>query len=267
MASLNGKVVVITGASSGVGEATARLFAKRHAKVVLAARNMDRLKSICKEISESGQQCMAVKVDVTNPDDISKLFEVTQRHFEPADILINSAGRGLKSPILETSYEDWQEVLATNLTGVFLSSRAAADQMVKSGVQGHIITVGSVGGRLAAPSYGAYIAAKHGVTGFQRAIRWELKQWGVKVSTIYPSRINTPFFDRYPKRPRRWQMLSPDDIARYLTAIAMQSTTRIVGIRLWLIVKRMLNFFRYLPFKEPEDANRNVADSPVSEST
>ena len=267
MASLKGKVVVITGASSGVGEATARLFAKRHAKVVLSARNMDRLKSICKEISETGRQCMAVKADVTNPDDVSKLFEVTRRHFEPVDILVNCAGRGLKAPLLETSYEDWQEVLATNLTGVFLSSKAAANQMVKSGVQGHIITVGSLGGRLAAPSYGAYIAAKHGVTGFQRAIRWELKQWGVKVSTVYPSRINTAFFDRYPQRPRRWQMLSPDDIARYLVAIATQSIPRIVGVRLWLIVKRRLNFVRYLPFKDPEETAQTVDDSPVREAT
>ncbi|MCH7574741.1 MAG: SDR family oxidoreductase [Candidatus Marinimicrobia bacterium] len=248
MSSFRGKNVIITGASSGIGEACVRWFAQRGANVVLAARSIDKLEQICVELEASGAQSLAVQTDVTVADDVQQLFTASEEKFGPADIMINSAGSGLRASLLDISDEDWHSVMAANLTSVFYCSRAAAKQMIRANRGGHIITIGSVAGLLAAPNYAAYCAAKHGVTGFQRAIKWELRGQGIKVSTLYPARINSAFFKDYPQQPKRWQLLEPSDIAAYVGVIASGSVLRRAGVRLWLVVKRLYRIVRYLPF-------------------
>ena len=247
MSSFSGKAVIITGASSGVGAACARWFARRGANVVLAARSLDKLEQICDDLKASGAQALAVQTDVTVPSDVLRMFAAAEQKFGPADIVINCAGSGLRASLLDISDEDWQSIMAVNLSSVFYCSRAAAEQMIRANKKGHIITIGSVAGLLSAPNYAAYCAAKHGVTGFQRAIKWELRRHGIRVSTLYPSRINSAFFKDYPQPPKRWQLLEPSDIATYVGAIASRSLLRRVGVRLWLVGKRLYRVLRYLP--------------------
>ncbi len=238
MISLNNKVVIVTGASSGIGRATSLGFARKGARVVLAARRLAELQSICEEIHNMGEQCIAVKTDVTSCTEVEALFRETVRKFGQVDILVNNAGRGLKREMIETDSNDWQSVIDTNLKSVFLCSKEAAMVMAQKKIKGHIITVASIASLFAVPGYASYCAAKHGVRGFQRAVKWELRRLGIRTSTIYPFRVDTAFFDVYPNRPPRWQMLSPNDLAQYITAIATGSRTFRLYARLVLIFKR-----------------------------
>ncbi|UCH09709.1 MAG: SDR family oxidoreductase [Fidelibacterota bacterium] len=239
MASLKDKVVVITGASSGVGRAAALAFARRGAHIVLAARRPDLLETLRDQITRSGGQCLAIPTDVTRPDQVDHLFHETEQQYGRIDILVNSVGRGLKSHLLDIDPGEWQAVLETNLTSVFLCTRAAAAAMARDHIRGHIITVASIASLFGAPGFSAYTAAKHGVRGFLKATKWELRQLGIKTSAIYPARIDTAFFDSYPHRPPGWQLLSPHDVARYLVALASRSGLQRLFWRTVLLLKRL----------------------------
>ncbi len=244
MTSLKDKVVVITGASSGIGRAAALEFIRKGARVVLAARRLDILQALCRELSPSGDQCLAVQTDVTLEADVEQLFHAAEEHFGQVDILVNNAGRGLKSPLIDTDMDEWLSVIHTNLTSVYLCTRMAARSMIRGSVRGHIITVASIASLFSAPGYAAYCASKRGVAGFQRAAKWELRKLGIKTSTIYPFRVDTEFFDIYPGRPSRRQMLSARDIARYITAIASRSWLLRAYVRLVLVLKRIYYLVR-----------------------
>lgn len=242
MTSIENKVVVITGASSGIGRAAAHEFVRKGARVVLAARRMDALQALCRELDTAGNCCLAVRTDVTKEADVERLFHMAEEHFGQVDVLVNNAGRGLKSALIDTDLEQWLDVIQTNLTGVYICTRLAARSMAKGGIRGHIITVGSVAGLYSLPGYAAYSASKHGVTGFQRSVRWELRKLGIRTSTIFPFRVDTEFFDTYPARPSRRQMLPAREIAGYIVALATRSPLRIVTTRLMLVLKRICQF-------------------------
>ncbi|UCH63231.1 MAG: SDR family oxidoreductase [Fidelibacterota bacterium] len=244
MTSLEDKVVVITGASSGIGRAVAREFIRRGTRLVLAARSLDKLQALCGELNPSGDRCLAVRTDVTREADVEQLFLETEKRFGRVDILVNNAGRGLKSRLIDTDMDEWLSVIHTNLTSVYLCTRMAAISMVHGSVRGHIITVASIAGLFSAPGYAAYCASKRGVTGLLQAAKWELRKLGIKTSTIFPFRVDTEFFDIYPGRPSRRQMLSARDIARYITAIASRSWLLRSYIRLVLVLKRIYNLIR-----------------------
>lgn len=245
MVTLNNKVVVITGASSGIGKAVAIEFARKRAKVVLAARRTEKLKELKNYIVRFNENCIYVRTDVTREGEVINLFDETERKFGELDILINNAGRGLRSEVRDIRFTDWLSVIHTNLTSVFLCTREAARRMFQKNTNGHIITVSSVAGLYGAPAYAAYSASKHGVTGFMRSVKWELRRYGIKVSTVHPARVDTEFFDSYEKRPPRNQMLQTKDIAHYIIAIASRSPPQIMGIKILNLTKRVFNFIRY----------------------
>ena len=243
MVTLRDKVVIVTGASSGIGRAAAVEFARKNASVVLAARRLAKLQELQDEISSFNKECLAVKTDVTQEDQVVALFEQTRQRFGRLDILINNAGRGLRSAITAISWDDWQSVLHTNLTSVFLCAREALKFMIPQ-KNGHIITVCSIAGLYGTPQYAAYCAAKHGVTGFQRSLKWESGKHGIKVSTIFPGRTDTEFFDVYPQRPKRSQMLSSQHLAAYLVCTAERRPFKRQGLRLLNIGRRIGNLVK-----------------------
>ena len=239
MVSLRDKVVVITGASRGIGKATAVTFAKAGANLVLVARREDKLKQLEGHLVSFQTRCISVQADVTREEDVTRIFDEAERVFGRVDILINNAGRGLEAELCDISYDEWLSVINTNLSSVFLCSREAVKLIIKKGTRGHIITVSSTSGLFGVPTYAAYCASKHGVTGFKRSIRWDLRKHKIKVSTIHPANVETEFFATLKTTPKRRDMLTAQDIADHLVAIASQSTLKIIAVRLVLILKRI----------------------------
>lgn len=239
---LKDKVVVVTGASKGIGRATAIAFAHAGAKVVLVARHKKELDAIAKELpSES----LVVAADVSQEKDVVRLFEIVEKEFGHVDVLVNNAGVAKFSPLASLSLEDWRAVVEPNLTGVFLCTREAVRLMKKKNVHGSIITVSSVLGFYTKAERSAYCASKHGVTGFMRSLKKELREDGISVSLVYPARIATDILGI--GKWNKWSVLEPEDIAQVIVAIASRSRCRIAYARLHAFLKRLYRLFRYFP--------------------
>ena len=189
------KVVIVTGASSGIGEATAREFAKEGSKVVLAARRVDRLEALAKEIEgmDTGAQALVVQADLSKLEDIQSLITKTLDKFGRIDVLVNNAGFG-RLDWLENldPVKDIQSQFDVNVMGVVQTTRQALPVMIKQR-SGHVINMCSMAGLVATPTYTIYAACKHAVHGFSEALRREVKPWGIDVSMIYPGGVTTEF--------------------------------------------------------------------------
>ncbi len=241
---LSNKVVIITGASSGVGKATAIEFAKKKCRLVLVARRLEKLIQLKNNLKTINNQILVIKADIGQSKEVHQVFFQTEKQFGTINILINNAGRGLKSNLLDISESEWDDVHQTNVKGVFLCTKEAVKIMKKNKTPGHIITVSSIAGLYGAPGYSGYCSSKHAVTGFKRSIRLELWKNKIKVSTIFPARIKTEFFSQYKNKPSQNQMLSPRDIAQYLMAIAERNYLKIYSLKFRNIFKRINNLIR-----------------------
>jgi NADP-dependent 3-hydroxy acid dehydrogenase YdfG len=190
---LKGKVVLITGASSGFGQDAARLFAEEGASVVLAARRIERMQAQVERIHEMGGEAMATPVDVTNKADIQNMVKSVIENYGQIDILFNNAGFG-RLDWLENldPARDIETQIAVNLTGLIEVTHAVLPHMLARN-SGHIINMSSVAGWLAAPTYSVYAATKFGVRGFTDALRREVAHRGIYVSGIYPGPAATEF--------------------------------------------------------------------------
>jgi short-subunit dehydrogenase len=190
---LSEQVMVITGASSGIGRTTARKAAERGARVVLAARSEGALQELENEISEAGGQAVSVVVDVSNHDDTLKLAEIATKQFGGFDCWLNNAGVSIYGKLLEVPVEDQRKLFETNYWGVVYGSIVAAKNLKERG--GSIINVGSTLSDRALPLQGAYSASKHAVKGFTDALRMELEhdQLPISVTLIKPAAVATPY--------------------------------------------------------------------------
>lgn len=190
---LKGKVVLITGASSGFGEDAARLFAAEGASVVLAARRVDRLQAEVARIQDSGGQAMATPVDINNLADIHNMVKSATENYGRIDILFNNAGFGRLDWFDQLkSGRDIQTQINVNLTGLIEVTHAVLPIM-QAQRSGHIINMSSVAGWIAAPMYSVYAASKFGVRGFTDSLRREARVHGIHVSGIYPGPAITEF--------------------------------------------------------------------------
>ena len=191
------QVIVITGASSGIGLATARKAAQAGAAVVLASRNDDVLRAVCKEINDAGGRAHPVSGDVGSPEDVEKIARAAIARFERFDTWINDAGVGLYGELMQTPTADHERLFRTNYFGVVNGSLEAVKHFRKRGGPGAIINLGSVLSDVATPMMGAYSASKHAVKGFTDALRIELarEKAAISVTLIKPSSISTPFAD------------------------------------------------------------------------
>ena len=227
MHTLRDKVVLITGASSGFGAAAAKLFAQEGCRIVLAARRLERLEELAKEIRSTGGEALPLAVDVTQPAQIEAMVKTTVERYGRIDILFNNAGFGrldwfeVLDPI-----QDIQGQIAVDLLGVLWTARAVLPYMYRQG-SGHIINMSSVAGWVAPSLYTVYSAAKFGVRGFTEALRREAAPFGVKVSGIYPGGAATEFQQHVgqSKTKRRfrtpaWLKLSAEDVARAVVSLA-----------------------------------------------
>ncbi len=196
-AEVKGKVVVVTGASSGIGAATALAFGRAGARVVLAARRLEKLKAVAAEIEalETGAAALPVEADLSKLADIVRLVEATQEHFGRIDILFNNAGFGRLNWLEKLDpVKDIEAQLAVNVLGVIQLTRQALPLMLAQR-GGHIINMASVAGLVGTPTYSVYAAGKFAVRGFSEALRREVAPWGIKVSVIFPGGVATEFGD------------------------------------------------------------------------
>src|SRR5215210_8922585 len=187
---LKGKVAVVTGASSGIGEATARVLAERDAAVVLVARAEDKLRFLEREISAAGGRVLSVRTDVADADSVEVMLERTTEEFGPLDILVNNAGIGLSGRVEDLRAEDLRHVFEVNLVGPLNCVQAALPRMRRGG---RIINVSSVIGKRAIPKVGGYCATKFALNALSDALRVEVAGRGITVTSVYPGTTRTAF--------------------------------------------------------------------------
>jgi NADP-dependent 3-hydroxy acid dehydrogenase YdfG len=198
-------VFLITGASSGIGAATARAAAAAGYRVVLAARSTDKLEALAAELG-GDERALAVRCDVTEWDDNEALVSGALDRFGRLDVVFANAGFGAKRGWLEETPEHWKAMVLTNVLGAAYTVRAAIPALKES--RGHVLLTGSVAGRRALPG-SLYSATKWAVTAMGEAVRADLNDTGIRTTVIEPGMVDTPFFDN-PGEGR----LEPDDIAR-----------------------------------------------------
>ncbi len=195
MAEVGNKVVVVTGASSGIGAATALAFGRAGAKVVLAARRLDRLMVAAQAIEAlgTGAEALAVAADLSQLADIQSLVAQAQARFGRIDVLFNNAGFGRLDWLEKLDpVQDIEAQLAVNVLGVIQTTRQVLPLMLAQH-GGHIINMASVAGLVGTPTYSVYAAGKFAVRGFSEALRREVAPWGLRVSVIYPGGVATEF--------------------------------------------------------------------------
>lgn len=189
---LRGKVAIVTGASSGIGEATARTLAKQGAAVVLAARNQERIEFLAREISAAGGRSLAVRTDVADGASVGAMVERTVGEFGYLDILVNNAGIGLSGRVEDLRAGDLRYLFEVNLVGPLNCVQAALPHMRRGG---RIINVSSIVGKRAIPKVGGYCATKFALNALSDTLRVEVAEQGVSVTTVYPGTTQTSFRD------------------------------------------------------------------------
>jgi 3-hydroxy acid dehydrogenase / malonic semialdehyde reductase len=222
MSSLKDRIVCITGASSGIGEACAKAFAAAGARLLLAARREDRLSEVARTLTaEHGTATHLVTLDVRDREAVARAFAELPSEWAAIDILVNNAGlaRGF-GKLHENAIEDWEEMIDTNVKGLLYVSRTVVPGMVERG-RGHVVNIGSVAGREVYPNGNVYCATKHAVDALTQGLRMDLVDTRVKVSTVDPGLVETEFSvvrfhgdaDRAKKVYDRIEPLTGDDVA------------------------------------------------------
>lgn len=229
MQNLTEKIAVITGASSGIGEAAARLLVEEGMNVFLAARRKSRIDALAEEL---GPKAIAIQTDVSSPEQVRYLFANVKERFGGLDLLFNNAGLGIYGPFADSEPGDWRTMVDVNLLGV-LNCTHAAIALMKGRTGAMISSVSSVGGRYGYEGWSVYCATKFAVVGFHDALRKELGAAGIRVSVIEPGATWTEWGHKVPagvKRERRERLdaLTSQDVAQALVYSFAQSPNVLV---------------------------------------
>jgi len=210
---------LVTGASSGIGLEVARQLVAGGAKVGLFARSRSKLVLLASELGNS----LALPGDVTHFEDLQRAVQQLEAHFGGLDVLINNAGIGIFKPVHELTLEEWQRVVQTNLTGAFYATKAAVPAMQKRG-GGYIINIASLAAKNAFANGAAYNASKFGLLGFSEAAMLDLRYHGIRVSSILPGSVDTPFAGH--STGASWK-IQPQDVAQAVMYL-LQSDPRVI---------------------------------------
>ena len=234
------KVAFVTGASRGIGEATARRLGAEGARVVLAARDVAACERHAVQMRAAGQEAVAVACDVTDPHSVFAAIGAAVGRWTRIDILVNNAGLGGRTPLDDPDDSRWDAILATNLTAMFRVIRAASPHLPEGG---RIVNLSSVLGRFGVPGFGAYCASKHGVIGLTRALALELAPRKITVNAICPGWVETEMAregfrglggeDEGRKLAARMaplnRVLHPDEIAGLVAYLASDDARSVTG--------------------------------------
>lgn len=184
------KVVVITGASSGLGEATARLLSAQGATVVLGARRVDRLQALADELTGNGGNTLAIPTDVIHCDQVKRLVDTAVQKYGRIDVIINNAGLMPQAPLDRLKIDEWDKTIDVNIKGVLYGIAAALPYMQQQ-KSGHIINVSSVAGHKVGPGFAVYAATKHAVRALSEGLRQEVKPYNIRTTVISPGAVAT----------------------------------------------------------------------------
>jgi NADP-dependent 3-hydroxy acid dehydrogenase YdfG len=189
-----GKIVVITGASSGLGEATARMLSAQGATVVLGARRVDRIVALADELARGGGQALALQTDVTRSAEVRRLVDAAVEKYGRIDVMINNAGLMPSSPLERLKIDDWDRMIDVNIKGVLYGIAAALPHMQQR-KSGHIVNVSSVAGHKVRAGTAVYSATKHAVRVLTEGLRQEVKPWNIRTTIISPGAVATELPD------------------------------------------------------------------------
>jgi NADP-dependent 3-hydroxy acid dehydrogenase YdfG len=236
MTDIAGKVVIVTGASSGIGEATARAFGRAGARLVLAARRLDRLQALAAQIQVlgTGAEALPVSADLSRQADILQLVEAARDNFGRVDVLFNNAGFG-RLDWLENldPAKDIEAQFAVNVLGVVQTTRQVLPLMIAQ-KSGHIINMASMAGLVATPTYSIYAACKFAVRGFSEALRREVAPWGIRVSAVFPGGVATEFGSAAGLRRKTrtttpaWLRLTPDEVGKGVIGLVRRPRSTLI---------------------------------------
>ncbi|WP_102126554.1 SDR family oxidoreductase [Deinococcus planocerae] len=216
---IQGKVVLITGASSGIGRAAAELFAARGAQVALAARSEGALGDLAARLPGS----LAVPADMTREEDVRRMVARTHEHYGRLDVLVNNAGRGMRADVAEAGLQDFRDLLELNVVSVVNAMQQVVPIMRAQG-GGVIVNISSGTTRMLLPGMGLYSATKHVVNHLSDIARLELAPLGIRVSTVYPTRTATDFgFNSVGIRPGEGEAYAQGDSAEYVAGLILEA--------------------------------------------
>jgi NADP-dependent 3-hydroxy acid dehydrogenase YdfG len=245
---LTGTAALVTGASSGIGAATARRLAEHGGSVALLARRRDRLEALAAEIEHAGGTALVVEADITDRDQAEAAVQQAVERFGRLDTLVNNAGLMLLGPIVGADPEEWDRMIAINVHGLLYTTRAALPHLLQAAQGGprrvaDIVNVSSIAGRVAWNGYGVYNLTKFGVNGFIESLRQEVAQRHVRVGVIEPGGVATelgshntpevrtemidPFFEQT-------EVLAPEDIADAVTYMVTRPRSTTIG-EMWIM--------------------------------
>ena len=191
---IQGKVVVITGASSGLGEATARMLSAQGATVVLGARRVERIAALAAELMNAGGKALALGTDVTRSEEVQRLVDAAVETFGRIDVILNNAGLMPSSPLERLKIADWDRMIDVNIKGVLYGIAAALPHMQRQ-KGGHIVNVSSVAGHKVRAGTAVYAATKHAVRVLTEGLRQEVKPWDIRTTIISPGAVATELPD------------------------------------------------------------------------
>lgn len=224
---LAGKVAVVTGAGRGIGAAIARQLSSLGATAVLCGRTPAALDSTAKAIAQSGGKAEALACDVTDLHSVEAAARHVEAAFGRVDIVVNNAGiGGFAGPLHQLSPENWDQILNTNLRGVYYMTRAFTPLMIRAG-SGHVINISSLAGKNALPNGAAYSASKWGLNGLSYSMAEELRSHNIRVAVICPGSTNTDLSPHVGKDPAK--MLQPEDVAHAVAMLVTQAPQSFVS--------------------------------------
>lgn len=209
MNTLTNKVAYITGGSKGIGYGIAKILLDKGMKVAITSRNIEAAKQAAGSLTKDESKILALQSDVSSLASETKAVQTVLDHFGKLDVLVANAGVGHFASIEDLTEEDWKAMIDTNLTGVFNSVKASVNGLKQT--KGYIITIASLAGTNFFANGSAYNASKFGLVGFSQAIMLDLRQYGIKVTTIMPGSVATYFNDHQPGEADAWK-IQPEDI-------------------------------------------------------